>query len=500
MAHYPLFRTAIGSFLLLELVCLTPAFHVFFGSVYLGGPLRGSRALRALSYTTWLLSAVALITGQRTMAGAIGMFAVCRWLFVDSRWRGIFFGASAAGYVNYFVTFAVLLFEVAIAVDPAGRLFQDVVFVVRVQFAFVLLCGGLYKLLTGYLRGEGIEYGLVNPAWSYFHARLRRVEPGSALWRSLDIVGSFGEAGAGVLMLVPHPAARAVGEIFTIALFAGIAVTIRVGRLPVMMILTAVFLLRIPDAVAVAPGAPPPSSLAAALHHALYIYVALVVVVKITQYLNHFYYRPVIEPVQTIVTLANELVPIPMMRVFMPDFTNFFVRIWSIDARTGVEKTILHESTTYSYGHWGDLKRKLRYLYVGESITLASIFCSLKIFKPSWEQFQKEVLAYASTVVLPGDEAVKMQYVALEKGEGCFIYRAACDFHVDLRKQVVREEPIAGSEVHRTKSRYSPNRERLGFGWHWSLRTAGRKERLPWLLRGFANEGTEPPAEPPLQT
>lgn len=474
MSNYPLVRSALGALFLLDLLSFTPSLGTFFGREYhAGSPLAG-KAGRAVTWALWCAGALGLITGRHTLAAAAALLVCFRWWYVDSRWRGLFLGAGAVGMVSWVAVTYLALVELSLALDPAGQLTAQVGRVLRIDFAAILLCSGAYKALTGYLLGEGAELGLVNPAWGRFHARLRRVSPDSRLWPFLSALGVLGELGAGLLLLL-FPASSG-GPLLCIAMFAFILTFLRLGRLAPMMM--ALALLFAPE-LGVLPGLPPPSAvgppppLAGAalwLSGALTAYVAILVAVKVTQYLGLFAGFAWPRPLHFALLALSAVIPIHVWRLFDGDFTNFFVRAYRVGPDG--ERPLIHEDTTYSRAGWRTPRLTWRFRQAGESVVLAAIFTRLKLPGGSRALFQQQLLAFART--LPG-ERLRFEYVAIEKRAGAFELNPLSSFQVDVAAGTVQERPLGGSIGEHLRCRYGPAPASGGRSLHWWLaRRAGK--------------------------
>ena len=132
------------------------------------------------------------------------------------------------------------------------------------------------------------------------------------------------------------------------------------------------------------------------------------------QYLNLFGKRELPRPLQQALTWFANRVPVIMWRVFTPDVTNFFVRIYRIDRASGERTPIVHEDTTYSYRDRASWRRSLRFLHVTESIAFTTVFTTIKYFRSQRELFESRLRAYAATL---GDNELKdrVDWIVLPK-------------------------------------------------------------------------------------
>jgi hypothetical protein len=467
MHNYLLFRTCFAVLLLLDLASFTPCFGVFFGKEYHGGMFLAGRVGRMLTWALWCAAGLALMVGFHPLVAALTLLLVLRWWYADSHWFGLFMGGGAVGMISYLLTTYVALTELSLFLDPSGGLTSEVAWVLRIDFATVLLCSGVYKLLTGYLRGEGIEYGLTNPAWGRFHALLRRLSPRSPLWWVTDLVGVGAEVLAGVLLL--SAATQTWGALLCLGIFGFITATLRLGRLALMMMSAALlFLPELTGASAVvATPAAPLEGAALAFHYALFAYVGVLVLVKLMQYVNLFLNTRLPPPFQTVLLALSVILPVHQWRLFMGDFTNFFIRISAIGPQG--EERLLHEDFTYSLRDWRRPLLKWRFWHATESVLLAGMFLGLKYPPFPRSTVEDRLRRVARTLARESDERIVYEYVAISKAEQSFEYVPISRFHVELRTETVTEEPLVQPVDARLRLRFGPVPDYRGFGLHWRL-------------------------------
>ncbi|MDC0714537.1 hypothetical protein POL68_39180 [Stigmatella sp. ncwal1] len=465
MHNYPLFRTCFAALLLADLVSFTPFFGTFFGKNYHGGVFMAGRVSQLLTWGLWFAASVGLMVGFHPLASALILLVVLRWWYVDSQWFGLFLSGGAVGMVSYLLTTYVALTEFSLFLDPSGGLTSEVGWVLRIDFAAVMLCAGFYKVLTGYLQGEGTEYGLTNPAWGRFHTLLRRLPPRSPIWWFLDIVGVGGELAAGVLLL--SAATQTWGALLCIAMFCFITTTLRLGRIGPMMICAS--LLFLPELMGTPPILPPAplTGAALALHYALFAYVGALVLIKLMQYLNLFTHTRLPPPFQIILQVLSVLLAVQTWRLFMGDFTNFFIRISALGPHG--EEWLLHEEFTYALRDWRMPWLKWRFSHVTESVVLAAAFMGFKYPPSSRAAADENLRRLAHTLARESDQQIRYEYVAISKTEKSFEYIPLSRFLVELRTGTVTEEPIVQPIDERLRTEFGPRPDHQGFGLHWWL-------------------------------
>jgi hypothetical protein len=89
----------------------------------------------------------------------------CRYFFVYLRYKSVGRGNGAPGFMVYWFSLYGFLFAFVecfgLRTEPLSALFLF-------DFSLIMLSAGSYKLINGYVKQSGIEYGLCNPAWCYF--------------------------------------------------------------------------------------------------------------------------------------------------------------------------------------------------------------------------------------------------------------------------------------------------------------------------------------------
>ena len=167
-------RTSYGLLLLATLLSVVPHARRYFLSERWGG--YGQRGLAVdslqnpvvlpLLLVTWFAAAGALVIGWHVVLAGLVNALLCRYFFIQMRWRGVLRGMGAPGFIAYWLGAAVLLLEYTRRAAP--DLQGLALFALQVDFAFIMLSAGFYKFSAGYRRNEGMELGMVNPEWGYW--------------------------------------------------------------------------------------------------------------------------------------------------------------------------------------------------------------------------------------------------------------------------------------------------------------------------------------------
>jgi hypothetical protein len=401
---------------------------------------RGVAAIMAV----WLGSALCLAAGIAIVPAAALNLALCYFFFIRLRWRSVLRGLGAPGFIAFWLGAAILLLALA---DAHARPMRPLVLrTLRFDFALIMLSAGVYKMLTGYRAGAGMELGLVNPAWGYWSRRWGAWRPGSGLFTFLNEAAWATEVGAGLLMLVP--ATRVVGAWLIALSFVFIATEIRLGFLCEMIIVCCVLCTGDIPSVA-APGAPLPAVARQALTAFLVGYIAALPVARAGLFYNQLAHKPLPRAAQRALDCYANAFGLIIWRVFTADVTNFFVRIWEAPAGGGARRRI----TDY-HGPAGFA----RFRQVGECIALTSVFTTLKYYPNNRALFERRLIRYARTIPAAAGARLIFEWVFVAKRAARFELVPIREFAVDPETGAISESVLsdivsvsavhAGSPVH----------------------------------------------------
>jgi hypothetical protein len=470
-ANYILSRQVAGTLFFVDLL-----FYLPYASVCLGRGYWGDKHSRAPLFVVpiWAVASLSLVLGIYPLLAAITLWLLFRHYYVDHRWKNAFRGGGAPGFMSHWVTLYFVLFELARFLDVGGGLSSAVRLMSNVDLGVILLCSGSYKALSGYLRGEGMEYGLANPFWSYWFPFFKARRPSLVAFRIQNIWAPFAQIMTGIFLLVGAsttflPQARVAGAVLCIMSFGYLLPMVRLGRLAVIMMMAPLWFfpelgVALPQPFERAlPSVATPSTVLSILHAATLAFIVLLPFVKAMQYLNLFAKIELPRPFQQLLTRYANRVPIIMWRVFTPDVTNFFIRIYRVNRETGDKTALVHEDTTYSYRDLGHWRRSLRFLNVTESIALTTVFTTLKYFRSQRDLFEERLRAYAGTLGEDG-AIVEFEYVAILKGAECFDFVPVTRFAVDLATGAITETRLVPDFEYDAPAKYSHIKETAGFG------------------------------------
>ena len=468
LGRFEVFCAAAGLLFMLDLLAALPLFHVGFAKTEEHGYRPERRGYQLALGALWLLASLCLGFGSPLLrlGGTAFLFVVFRHYYIQRRWCSIRRGFGAPGFMAHWTVLYLLIWQLSLMLDASGQLASKAVLVARIDFAVIMLCAGTYKYLIGYAHNEGWEYGRVNPMWGNFWRRYRESNPGGAFVLFTNAMAFGMEILAGVLMLTEE--FKVIGSLIISFSFLYIGFNIRLGRLAFLMTLLPVIYYPnfVPTMLAQSPAPLScPNWLLDLLSTLMTGYILVLPLVKVSQYSNLFANQSLPEPLQSWITRYANWVPITIWRVFTPDLTNFFIRIYATDAQ-GEEQAVLTEET-YGLSGWSQPRLKLRFLHVSESIAITSVFTTLKYFASNRALFDGKLLTYARSLQHDMSKPAphfRFEYVALIKAKRHFVFETVGNFLVDLPEGTVREEKTVASFDFSAPAKYSPVRESVAPG------------------------------------
>ncbi len=471
------FRLAYGLLLLGTLLLSLPHGRRFFLSERWGGYGKSSWAVDAvqnpLTYplvmALWLASGLCIGAGWWSPWTALVNLLFCRYFFLHMRWQGVLRGMGAPGFMTCWLAGAVFLLE--FCQHYASQLLPLSLLVLQADFALIMFTAGWYKLNAGYFHNEGMEYGLVNPQWSYWWWFYKRIPSRRWFFKFNNHVAWAGEVLAGVLMLIP--ATRFWGALFILLSFIYIGLNIRLLLLTEMVMLACVLFFAsgtpggelitwlLPSLpVSTAPDAGLPSGVVITLQVCLWVYLALLPVAYAGMFYNFYGRKPLPARLQGVLEFYTNLFGLILWRVFSADHTRIFILIYQ-QPRQGGRRTLI--------SRWG-LAGGLRYSHVGEAITVTSLFTTLKYYPSNGEMFKERLLRYARTIPCPRDTILIFEYNHLQKMPEVFEFVPVAEFRVDVAASTVDEKSLDEQVSLRAPLAISPVQETARPGSYAPLR------------------------------
>jgi len=391
------------------------------------------------------------------------LWMIFRLLFIQRRWSSVRRGCGAPGFMSHWTALWIFLVELGRQVDGTGWLGEQIFMALRMDFAVIMICAGTYKAAVGFLRGNGMEFGRVNPIWGYHWKYFFQKNPAGFYPKLMNVLAASGEIVAGILLLVPHPWSQIPGALLVCLSFLYVSFFIRLGRLAALMVLLPLLyhpgILK--SAMIGAGGtAQLPSSWLFFLAIPFWAFMAMLPLIKVTQYYNLFANRVIPEPLQSLVTIMADRIPVIVWRVFTPDVINFFVRIYTWE--NGRKTLVVGEDNVYSYHKWKRPWFKLRFLHVTESIALVSVFTTLKYFPSKALLFEERLLRYAQSVsasLASPCSQMEFEYVAIRKTPTGWDFHPAFSCLADLKDLKISRQVLDKNFDPSVPALFSPVRE-----------------------------------------
>jgi hypothetical protein len=439
-------RVAYGILLCGTLLRALPHARRFFMGDRWGGYAKSSGSVNWLQnpwtmplvMSVWLTSAILLILGVQPVAAALVNLVFCHYFFIWMRWRGVLRGMGAPGFMCYWLSVAVFVLEFATQFAPAYRALA--LLVLQVDYALIMLSAGVYKWTAGYARNNGMEYGMVNPEWGYFHRFWRKWQPGHWIFKVLNQSAWSFEILAAVLMLIPTT--RFLGALIIISSFVFIATQIRLCLLTEMVVVAGLLFAtqgtvgqQWIDTVAwpgsIAAVTPLPAPWPTAVAAALAGYLALLPLAHAGLYWNLYSGKRLPSFLQQVLDRYTNCFGIIIWRVFSADHTSFYPLIYRQRRGQGKRELISQ------YAKIGG-----RFTHVGECITVTSLFTTLKYYPSNNALFRERLFRYESTLPRQKGDVLIFTYVRIEKTPTRFLELPIAEFTVDLEAKTLVEMPL----------------------------------------------------------
>lgn len=390
--------------------------------------------------SVWSLSAACIAAGILPLFAAAINWMFCWYFFIGLRWQSLARGCGAPGFIANWLAVAVLLLEFTSLPGTLTELRYAAIRMLRVDFGCIFLSAGVYKYLSGYRSGAGMEYGMANPMWGYWHRKVAQLPPSSVLFKVLNFLAWSTEMVAAALMLVP--AFMGWGGLFFAVIFVFIAVQIRLGWLCHMavligciyaspgdlfsnMLLPAGAAELIPD-----PAFLVPPAVQNAITWAMTAHTVLIPICFAGIWYNQLAGRRLPEGLQKILDRYANAFGIILWRVFSSDLTRFVVTVRSAAAGGPFRKVSeFGERSEFSGSRFGQ---------VFEAITVVCLFTTLNYFPHDRQQFRDKLVRYAKSLG-KNVEQVSFEIDVIDKKEKGFDRRPAAVYGVNTRSGQVTE-------------------------------------------------------------
>ena len=444
-----LIRVGYGVLMLATLGAALPHARRYFMGERWGGYAQSSALVDAIQnpivipvvLALWALAAFGLVSGRAVLPAALVNLVFCYYFFNRLRWKSVSRGMGAPGFISLWLGAAVLLLEVTTRHAPDVR--GLALLTLQLDFAGIMLSAGLYKLAAGYRRSQGMELGMANPEWGYWPRFWAQWRPTHPLFKFFNEMAWGTEVACGILMLIP--ATRMLGGVGMLLSFVFIATQIRLGFLcEMVMVCCLIFIgagspldslfVSLSHALGLpltAAGAAAPVAAQSALTGGLWVYLALLPVVRVGMFYNQLRHRSWPAPVQRALDLYANTFGLILWRVFTADVVNFFVRVWEQPV-AGARRLVSDYRRTGPY----------RYSQVAECIALTSVFTTLKYYPSNHTLFESRLLRYARTIPRQATSSLVFEWVRVAARPDAFEYVPVAEFRVEPGTEMVVETEL----------------------------------------------------------
>lgn len=473
------FRTAYGLLQLANLLLYLPQARRFFVSERWKGYSQSSPAVDLIQNPVvmpglmafWILCAAGIALNRHVIFCSAVNLILCWYFFVWMRWRGGLRGSGAPGLMNYWLAAVVFFTEYTRRFVP--ELFQFTLLVFQIELAFIVFTSGFYKFNAGFPQNEGMDYGLVNPEWGYWPRWYRKIPPGNWIYKVYNQLAWSGQIVSAILMLIPQT--RFWGGALLIASFVVIQGNIKLALLSFMMTLAGVLFFgpgswgdKIISEVwplASVYEAPILSSGQHAFNSVLKIflpaYFFLLPFVYGGLYYNFYARRSLPSVLQKVLERYSNFFGMILWRVFTADLIDFYILIYRAPIRNATQRVLLSD-----WENWCCL----RYRHVAESITVTTLFTTLKYYPSNPALFEERLLRYTRTLPCSDGEVLIFEYVRILKTKERYEFQSVEEFIVDPKKNSVdRIKKVRDFEIH-AKTKNSPVYEAVQPGSYKSVR------------------------------
>lgn len=471
LSNFNLYCEIISILLLVDFVFYLPLKNIFFDLYFNDSRYKLLNFIKNISFIAWPILLLCILFDFYRLPSSIFLVCIFRYFFINTRWSSLLRGGGAPGYMSYYTLLIIMLCEISFILPSSNQEWAG--YLIKIDFGVIILCSGLYKSLTGYLNCDGMEYGLANPLWSYFFSYFAKVNPKNIFFKIQNITACVLQIIAGLCICfspINHLLGYLGGTLVFLS-FIYLLPLIRLGRLSaIMMSIGILFLpdinfsfLEINKNVIQISDYIDEKFLNGLFKTLFLIYLPLLIIIKITQYLNLFknIYWPL--NINFFFSKIANFFPIIIWRVFTPDVTNFYIMIRLRDKINNSTKTLV-ENSTYEYSGFHSFWTKFRYLHVMESIVLTTLFNSLRYFHNNPKLFNERLLRYSKTLPNHLDKIITYNYILIEKASTNFNYTHLKSFIVDTKKDTINTMEVGQSELISKSSTYSPVHITNGFG------------------------------------
>lgn len=416
----------VGILNILQIFMLIPNYRRFFlSSEFNGYIIRGGNSLKKepeIFLSFWISLSLLLVIGEIEMFASPILTIVAYYYFIRLRFVSINRGMGAPGYFTWLTNKNCTL--ILITENINNGLMPILLKYILIEAGLIFFISGMYKRKSGYSSGRGINVGLVNPQWSYAPKFWKKIKLDSPIFFLLNLLSIWGEIIGAVLLILPG--LDKPGSLILILMFFAVAFWVRLGILclQIILILSVSFM---------STGTDEKNSnliLGTTIETTYILFFTILILLQLLAY--YVNYNSLINlkkydsNFQTITHLMNKYYGVSLWRVFTSDITSIYINIYS----SGDNKNYKLLSKWESHNCF-------RFRNVGESITVTSLFTTLKYFPLDKELFNKKIITYSNSIEQSRFIKYKVHYISNSNNYSKKIF--VSEFLVDKNKKKVIE-------------------------------------------------------------
>ena len=366
----------------------------------------------------WLIASVLMFLSFLTIATSFFLFLISYYFFIYKRYESLSRGLGAPGYFITWTNFTNCCYLFINEFQSVSIELMSKFFLAEIGVIFFI--SGLYKLTAGYQLGRGMNVGLYNPQWAYLPSIWKGFTQNTIKTALLNRIAVYGEIFGGIFLLSFK--FQFIGSIIIAAMFLGVAATVRLGNLCVLIICSVLCPLSITS------NNTQDSSLVGTDVFSYFLIFSFLISVCAYTGLGINYYTKYILPKKIQVALNRHvrIFGTSLWRVFTPDITSIYIEIF-VSTRGG-NQSLLSE--------WSNARCK-RFRFVGEAITVTSIFTLLK-YQQDRDLFERRLIAHANSLNVTETE-ICYRYFYVDTQGSVNLRRHVRDFIVNLEYSCITE-------------------------------------------------------------
>jgi hypothetical protein len=277
-----------------------------------------------------------------------------------------------------FVNFTSFVLQLVAEYQPNNL--DLIISLIGFEIGTIFVVSGFYKCSAGYLHGRGINVGLNNPMWAYRYSYWHSWTPLKNRTKLINYASILGEIMGGLLLMSMKY--QFVGALIITIMFLGVMLMVRLASLCPAIIFVTLGTQMISSANE--------KSFGQAMNPQYFSLIAIAIqVVLFLVYIGisvNFYVKKSLPKfLQVPINIIVSFIGISLWRVFTSDMTSILIRIFDVDS----------QGNRRELSNW-DLRENRRFNFVGEAISVTSIFTLLK-YQSSQAVFNNRLISYAHT-------------------------------------------------------------------------------------------------------